>query len=132
MKWIILLGLVALAAGVTVVGIPAALSKEQLIALAIAAGFSPDDANTAAAIALAESSGHVHAIGDQSLAPSNGPSIGLWQINIGTRAHADLANEDLTDPQINANAAFAIFTAAGNSFSPWSTFGSGAYLRFLS
>ena len=95
------------------------------------AGFSGDDLNTACAIALAESSGNPNAKGDLTLAPTNGPSIGLWQINTGSKAHPELAGQDLTDPQTNANAAFAIYQAAGNSFSPWSTFGSGAYTKYL-
>jgi hypothetical protein len=104
------------------------LTIAQLQAYAAAAGF-PDPV-TAAAIAMAESSGNPSAVGDQALAPTNGPSIGLWQINIGSNANANFANQPLTDPQTNANAAFAIFSAAGG-FTPWTTFTNGAYSAYL-
>jgi Lysozyme like domain len=83
------------------------------------AGFSGVDLVTAVAIAYAESSGNPGAVGD------NGDSIGLWQINLPN--HPEYQGVDLTDPQTNANAAFAIYSAAGNSFSPWTTFKTGAY-----
>jgi hypothetical protein len=90
------------------------------------AGFSGPALQTAVAIALAESGGNPNAVGDLNL----GTSVGLWQINL--RAHPEFANVNLRDPQTNANAAFAIYTAAGSSFSPWSTYKSGAYQAFLS
>ena len=85
------------------------------------AGFSGEDLLIAVAIAYAESSGDPQAVGD------NGDSIGLWQINLPN--HPEYQGQDLTNPQVNANAAYAIYSAAGNSFSPWSTFKSGAYLQ---
>ncbi len=86
------------------------------------AGFSGADLVTAVAIALAESGGDWTIEGDRELAPDNGPSIGLWQINVGTKAHPEYAGANLTDPQTNANAAFTIYSRAGNSFRPWATF----------
>jgi hypothetical protein len=85
------------------------------------AGFAGEDLLIAVAIAYAESSGDPQAVGD------NGDSIGLWQINLPN--HPEYQGQDLTNPQVNANAAYAIYSAAGNSFSPWSTFKSGAYLQ---
>ena len=102
----------------------------QLYAYAGAAGFQGADLDTAVAIALAESAGNASAMGDQSLAPTNGPSYGLWQINVGSKAHPELAGANLYDPQTNANAAYAIYSAAGG-FRPWSTYTSGAYQQFL-
>jgi Lysozyme like domain len=87
------------------------------------AGFTEPDLSIAVAIALAESSGNPEAVGD------NGDSIGLWQID--TRFHPEYANVDLTDPQTNANAAFAIYQQAGNSFTPWTTFNTGAYQQYM-
>jgi hypothetical protein len=89
------------------------------------AGFSGVDLLTAVAIALAESSGNPNAKGDLNL----GISIGLWQINL--RAHPEYDEQSLYDPQTNANAAYAIYQDAGNSFRPWSTFKSGAYTAHL-
>lgn len=85
------------------------------------AGFSDSDLLIATAIAYAESSGNPGAVGD------NGDSIGLWQINLPN--HPEFQGQDLTNPQVNANAAFSIYSAAGNSFSPWTTFKTGAYLQ---
>jgi len=89
------------------------------------AGFSGFALFEAVAIAYAESSGDPNAVGDVDL----GRSIGLWQINL--RAHPEYTEEALYDPQTNANAAFAIYQQAGESFSPWSTFNSGKYSEFL-
>lgn len=88
------------------------------------AGFSGVDLVTAVAIAYAESSGNPNAVGDVNL----GRSIGLWQINLA--AHPEYSENELYDPQTNANAAFDIYSAAGNSFSPWTTFKTGAYSQY--
>jgi hypothetical protein len=81
----------------------------------------------AVAIALAESGGDpdaVHHNADGSV------DRGVWQIN--DRAHPDLYEKW---PQwwsaTNADMAFGVYQSAphgGNSFSPWSTYKSGAYL----
>ncbi len=88
------------------------------------AGFTGIDLGIAVAIAYAESSGNEQAIGDLDL----GVSVGLWQINLA--AHPEYSQDELLDPQTNANAAFAIYSAAGNSFSPWTTFNNGAYQNY--
>jgi hypothetical protein len=103
------------------------LSSSDISGYASNAGFSGADLNTAVAIALAESSGNPAAVGDLAITP--GGSIGLWQINL--KAHPEYTAQQLTDPQSNANAAYAIYQAAGNSFSPWSTFNGGAYAQYL-
>lgn len=87
------------------------------------AGFSGTDLSIAVAIAYAESSGDPNALGD------NGNSLGLWQINLP--AHPEYSGANLYDPQTNADAAFAIYQQAGNSFSPWTTFKTGAYAQYL-
>lgn len=103
------------------------ISAAGLAQLAANAGFQGNDLITAVAIALAESGGNPGVVGDQSITP--GGSIGLWQINL--RWHPEYTAAMLVDPQTNANAAFAIYQAAGNSFTPWSTFKSGAYTAYL-
>lgn len=89
------------------------------------AGFSGGDLAIAVAICYAESGGNPDAIGDLDL----GVSVGLWQINLA--AHPEYTQDELLDPNQNAQAAYMIYSAAGNSFSPWTTFRSGAYLQYL-
>lgn len=89
------------------------------------AGFEGFALVEAVAIAYAESSGDPDAVGDVN----RGRSIGLWQINL--RAHPEYTEEELHDPQTNANAAFAVYQQAGNSFTPWTTFNTGAYSKNL-
>jgi len=105
----------------------AKLAIPQLIGLASGAGFSGDDLVTAVAIALAESGGDPQAYNpEQSAGAAQGRgSFGLWQIYL--TAHPEFAGQNLLDPQVNAAAAYAVYSAAGASFRPWSTFESGAY-----
>lgn len=103
----------------------------NLAQLASNAGFTGDDLQTAVAIALAESQGNPNAYNPETAAgtPQGKGSYGLWQIYL--KAHPEFAGQNLYDPQTNANAAYRVYVAAGYSFSPWSTFGSGAYQAFL-
>jgi hypothetical protein len=101
-------------------------SVSTIAGYASKAGFTGADLAIAVAIAYAESGGRADAIGDLDL----GVSVGLWQINL--RAHPQYSQDELLDPQINANAAFAIYQAAGESFTPWTTFRSGKYQDYLS
>jgi hypothetical protein len=98
------------------------LSPAQIQAYAAAAGFSGSDLVTATAVALAESSG------DPSVINPEG-SYGLWQIYLPM--HPEFAGMNLLDPQANANAAFSVYSKAHASFQPWTTFGSGAYQKYL-
>lgn len=102
------------------------LGSDDISSYAQNAGFSGDDLNTAVAIALAESSGNPQAVGDLTL----GVSVGLWQINL--KAHPEYTQDELYDPQKNANAAFAVYSAAKSQFTPWTTFKTGAYEAYLS
>lgn len=93
-----------------------------------AAGFSGTDLAIAVAIAFAESSGNPNATGD------SGNSYGLWQINVvpnHPEYQSQVDDGSIFDPQTNANDAFAIYSAAGNSFTPWTTFKTGAYQQYL-
>jgi hypothetical protein len=103
------------------------LTQDSLRQLAQQAGFQGSDINTAAAIAEAESSGNPAAVGDLNLTP--GGSVGLWQINLV--AHPQYTAAQLMNPLTNAQAAYAIYKAAGYSFTPWSTYKNGAYAQYL-
>lgn len=101
--------------------------KAQLAAsAAAAAGFPAEQLPTAVAIAGAESgydptATHLNADGSTD--------YGLWQIN---GVHADLLTQgDWRDPAANARMAFAVWSAAGRSWTPWSTYNSGAYVAHL-
>lgn len=106
------------------------LSYKDLLRLATNAGFEGTDAQIAAGIALAESSGNPDAYNPETEAntPEGKGSYGLWQIYL--KAHPEFSGLNLYNPQQNANAAFLIFSKAGD-FSPWSTFKSGRYLSYL-
>lgn len=98
----------------------------DLASLARQAGFPESAIPTMVAIAMAESGGNPNAYGDVSI----GGSKGLWQIY--TKAHPDLDQKyNLFDPMQNALAAFQVWQNAGGSFTPWSTFNSGAYLKYM-
>jgi hypothetical protein len=107
------------------------LEIPQLIALAAGAGFVGDDLTTAVSIALAESGGDPNAYNPERAAntPQGYGSFGLWQIYL--KMHPEYKGQNLFDPQLNASAAFAVYSSAGNSFRPWSTFGNGAYLAHV-
>lgn len=110
------------------------LSDAQIAGAAKAAGFSGSNLAKAVAIALAESSGNPNA--HNAVPPDN--SYGLWQINmLGSMGPARRkqfglkSNNDLFNPTTNAKAAYAI-AGGGKNFGPWSTYTSGAYLRYMS
>lgn len=110
------------------------LSDGQIAGYVIGAGFSGSVAVTAVAIVLAESDGETGSVGDVNLQTGTwGPSIGLFQIRSlnaqkGTGGQRDaLAN---VDPATNAKNAYAI-SSNGRSFAPWSTYKTGAYVKFL-
>lgn len=112
----------------------ARLSQAQLEMYARSAGLSAGAARTAAAVGMAESGGNPHA--HNPIPPDN--SYGLWQINMygklgpARRAKFGLSsNSDLYDPATNARAMAAI-SHGGSDFSPWSTYTSGAYRKYLS
>ncbi len=117
----------------------AVLTHSQLESLWVLAGGTEATADTAAAIAQAESGGNPAAILNTAYPnlpgyrpPSKGAlpeySVGLWQIN--TVAHPGYSVADLLTPLGNAKAAVAI-SGGGASFSAWSTYQSGAYKTYL-
>lgn len=104
----------------------AVLAAREIYRFARLAGFTPDQAVTMTAIALAESRGDSGAHN-----PHGEDSRGLWQINVA--AHHDLARVNLYDPLENAKAAFKV-SRGGADVSPWTTtHGSNAkYLAYRS
>lgn len=107
------------------------LSMSDIGTYAQNAGFAGDDLVTAVAVALAESGGNPNALGDTNIGSGTG-SFGLWQINADAHPEYGPNFSQLYDPQTNANAAYAIYSAAGDSFSSWTTFKTGSYAGFVS
>jgi cell wall-associated NlpC family hydrolase len=89
---------------------------------AIAAGFTGDDVNIAVALAGAESGWN-----PAQLEIGSGHGHGLMQID--DRYHA--IPSDWTDPVTNMRLAHDIFLAANSSWTPWVTYNTGTYKRFL-
>lgn len=99
------------------------IAAREIYRCARLAGFSPDQAVTMTAIALAESGGDTGAHN-----PRGEDSRGLWQINVA--AHTDLAGTNLYDPVLNARAAFRV-SGGGADVSPWTTTHDGGNARYL-
>jgi len=95
----------------------------------VAAGGPASKAATAAAIAGAESTYYPGNIQPNQAYSQTG--WGLWQITPGNSESQFCVDFRLLDPWNNAEAAVAKFRAAGDSFSPWTTYNDGAYRSFL-
>jgi hypothetical protein len=108
----------------------AGLDPTTIQTYAANAGFTGADLATAVAVAMAESQGNPQAYNPEKAAgtPAGKGSYGLWQIYLN--AHPEFAGQNLYDPQTNANAAFAVYQAAGG-FRPWSTYTNGQYQAFM-
>ncbi|MGW4115426.1 type VII secretion target [Actinosynnema sp. NPDC004786] len=109
------------------------LSPERIARHAHDAGFRGQDLTIAVAVALAESGGDPRA--HNPTPPDN--SYGLWQINmlgsLGPARRREFgleSNRELFDPAENARAAHRI-SGEGRSWTPWTTYTSGAYKRHL-
>lgn len=103
------------------------ISYAQAEGLWIKAGGDPSVAPIAAAIVFPESGGNPSALNPTD----NGgrqSSFGLWQISNGTHTPPD---PNWSDPLTNAKLAVAKYKGAGNAFTPWGTYDSGAYKRYL-
>ncbi len=111
----------------------------QLAELWIGEGGDPKQANTAAAVALAESGGRLNALDNTAypdkpdyhpVAAGNSPefSVGLWQIN--WVVHRTYSVDQLFGAADNARAAIAV-SDDGRAWGAWSTYNSGAYRRYL-
>jgi len=103
----------------------AVISADEIYRVARLAGFTPDQAVTMTAMALAESGGNTMAHNT-----SGEDSRGLWQIN--APQHPQLNGQDLFDPLTNARAAYDV-SRQGGDISPWTTshgIGDAKYLQF--
>lgn len=97
------------------------LSYGQLEGLWITEGGDPNDAQEAAAVAEAESSGNPLA---QNKNTDGSIDRGLWQIN---SIHGKLSTFDEAQ---NTMAAIKI-SSNGSNWHPWATFNTGAYKKYL-
>jgi len=109
------------------------LSPAAIYAYARGAGFTPGQARTATAIALAESDGRPRA--HNPVPPDD--SYCLMQVNMlgqlgpERRARFHLrSNSDLYDPAVCMRAAYAI-SGGGSTWQPWTTYTRGSYLRYF-
>lgn len=110
-------------------------TSSEVYADLIAAGFSPAQATTMTAIAVAESSNNDAALGDVSLEDGTwGPSYGLFQVRTLKADTGKGTDRDINWlSQSDANQAKAAYDISGHgsNFSPWTTFTSGAYQKYL-
>lgn len=110
------------------------LNYQQVAKLAYDAGWRGKDAQTAVAIAFAESRGDSM----QTNFGGRDYSFGLWQINMKDSMGPERRqkynipqNESLFDPATNARVAYAIYKDAGNKFTDWTTYTSGKFTLYL-
>jgi cell wall-associated NlpC family hydrolase len=99
------------------------LAAGEIYRYALLAGFSPDEAVTMTAIALAESGGNTRAHN-----PHGEDSRGLWQINAAV--HPKLHGHDLYDPLTNAQAAYDV-SSHGRDISRWTVAHGSDEARYL-
>ncbi len=106
----------------------------QLVQLAQMAGWSPQDAPTIAAVAMAESGGRAGALNNNRA--TGDYSFGLTQVNMIDRLGPERlkqfglqAPEQLFDPLVNLRAAKAIKDSQG--WGAWSVVKGGQYKQFL-
>ena len=91
------------------------LSIREIYDAARSAGFTPHQAVTWTAIAMAESGGRTGALNDKGEY-----SVGLWQINVNADSSRASKWGDLGSPEGNARAAYAI-SLQGRDMRPWTT-----------
>lgn len=103
------------------------LSYAQMEGYWIKAGGPKELAPVAAAIGEAESGGNTDAINPNDNHGTQS-SFGVWQISNGTHTPP---SANWADPATNASLAVAKFKGAGNNFSPWGTYDSGAYKAYM-
>jgi cell wall-associated NlpC family hydrolase len=90
------------------------LTPNEIYNVCISVGFTPDQAVTWTAIAMAESGGNTEAHN-----PHGEDSRGLWQINVAGGVRQNTWG-DLNDPYANARAAYEI-SHGGTDMRPWTT-----------
>lgn len=109
------------------------LNYQQVAQLAWNAGWRGKDAQTAVAIARAESQFDTMATNFKG----RDYSFGLWQVNMKDamgperrQQYGLSSNEQLFDPATNARVAYGIWKAAGG-FTDWSTYNGQKYQLYL-
>lgn len=111
------------------------ITPAGIATLALEHGCAPDAAVIATAIAMAESGGSPSAQGDIALMDSVWDwSAGLWQIR-GLRIERNTGGirDSVANQAAGTNAAAMEEISRGCAdWTPWSTYNTGAYLRFLS
>ncbi|HKE73341.1 MAG TPA: NlpC/P60 family protein [Acidimicrobiales bacterium] len=90
------------------------LTPTEIYNICLGAGFTPDQAVTWTAIAMAESGGNTDAHN-----PHGEDSRGLWQVNVAGGVRGNTWG-NLYDPSANARAAFEI-SHGGTDMRPWTT-----------
>jgi hypothetical protein len=112
------------------------MTIEELLELAKRAGFKGKDAEVAAAVAMAESSGIPTNHNDNYKRGGKDDSYGLWQINMlgdmgpdRRRKFGISKNEQLFNPLVNARAAYLL--SGGSNFGAWTVYRKGLYLKHL-
>lgn len=103
----------------------AKLGPPQIAQFARQAGFTGDALAIAVALAMAESSGDTKAT---HVNTDGSVDFGLWQINSVHKQYNP--SRLLNEPLYNAQAAYGI-SGRGRSFTPWTTYNSGAYLKYF-
>jgi hypothetical protein len=110
------------------------LGFAQIEGFWVSAGGPASQAPIAAAITGAESTFRPGAI-QQGVSycgsGSDKAGWGLWQITCGNSEPQFCIDFQVLDPWNNAEAAVAKYRAAGDSFSPWTTYNDGAYKNYL-
>lgn len=102
------------------------LRQDQLYAYATQAGFTGNARDNIVAIAMAESGGNPTAQNCNN--PGGSCDRGILQIN--NQFHPEVSDKCAYNPLCAFTAAFSI-SNGGTDFSPWTTFKSGAYTKFL-
>jgi hypothetical protein len=105
----------------------AKLNASQITAFAINAGIPDAQVQTSVAIAFAESGGDINIVSPKNKNGSR--DYGLWQVNSVHKAWFDLSR--YADAAYNADAMYRIWNEAGKKWTPWTTFKSGAYKKYL-
>lgn len=115
--------------GKTIAAMSSRYDIVSLVALAEQVGFTGTGAATAAAVAMAESSGDpVATHNDQT----GSVDYGLWQINWPTHAGVvgTTSPAQLYTPVVNAKAAYVV-SNGGTDWRPWTTYQQGAEIPYL-
>lgn len=105
---------------------PGRLNATAVAALAVRAGFRGDDVQIAVAVARAESDWNAKATNHNH---DGSTDFGLMQIN--SIHESILAGGSWSNAQDNMIMAFKVFQGSGGRWTPWVTFNTGSYRKFL-